>query len=153
MNLKSYILYPLALAFFIADICLFALTETNLISLTLCFYIVVLVNQKRLFPTIFCLFLLSLKYFLFYSQILTPIYITIFISIFGRWAQAKLKKRYFINYIILILLVIMEQFLIKPSIFELNLEKIYTFLSICANILVTAIFLKLFVKGRLGNRL
>ncbi|KKP29358.1 MAG: hypothetical protein UR12_C0009G0019 [candidate division TM6 bacterium GW2011_GWF2_30_66] len=153
MSLKNYILYPIAILLFLVDIGLFTIMESNIFSFTLCFYIIVLINQNKIFPIIFSLFLLSLKYFLFYSQILGPIFFIIAISAFGKWTEIKLKRKSVINYIILILLIIMEQFFIEPHSFGVNIEKIYTFYNICANLLITAIFLKLFTKGKLGNRI
>lgn len=152
MNIRKYILYPLALILFLADLGLFALFETSIFSPILCFYVIVLVNQNRIFPIIFSLFLLSLRYFILYSQIFTPIMIVITISLFGLWARIKIDKKYAINYIVLFLLIIAEELFVQPKIFGTSTEKIYTFGSICANLLLTAIFLKFFNKGKLGNR-
>lgn len=153
VNLKRYLIYPIAVLLFLADMGLFTVLETSIFSFSLCFYTIILINQTKILPILFSMFLLSIKYFLFYCQILAPIFFIITISIFGKLVQSKLKKQYFINYIILILLIVTEQFFIEPQAFGVNIEKIYTLCTICANLLVTAIFLKLFTKGKLGNRI
>jgi len=146
--IQKYI-YPFTILFFLADITLFTLFDTQILSFLLCFYTIVLLKQNQKLPIMFCLFTISLHSFLFYGQISPILYYIVPLSVLLRWVYAILNKSPIILYTALVAFVLTEQLFIGAY----SMQKHYTFYGICGNILVIAIFLKYLPKGKLGNRL
>jgi len=146
-------LFPILVAFLLADMSIFTLCGHNATALLLCLYVTIVLFQNKKLLMAIAAFFVSLQFFVFYGNIHLLLAYLIPISVLARWAKIIIRKESVIPYMLLAILIMIEQLCVIPCLFGVKALKTYTFYKICGNILMLAIFLKCLPRGKQGDRL
>jgi len=149
----SLCLLPILLFFLFADLTIFTIFGHNISALLLCAYIITLLFGNNILSILLAAFFVSLEFFALYGNVFILISYLVPLSVLAHRAKITIRKESVIPYLLLALLIMIEQLLVVPCLFGVKALGAYTFYKICGNILMLVIFLKFLPKGKQGDRL
>lgn len=154
MLLLQAIMYIFAVVFFFLDILMFSFFEKQMLYMLLCFYILNMCDKRNFVTFVVFGFLIALESSLSYGKFGIQLLYLIPLTLI----TFKIKKTFwawkFQPYIILIVCLLVQSYLIEPFLLGISPTYSYTESKIIANIIVLCCMSLIFSsQGRLGNRL
>jgi len=150
---KNVYIFPISLLLFLLDVSTFTLLGTHTFCLLLCFYTTILFIDKISYQLILIMIPLSYQSFIFYGNGALFLAYILPVSIVALKARKVIHRRSVLPYLTITTMLLIQQCIIEPKIFDSHIVWGCTIKRICVSLLVVAMFLKYLPKGKQGDRL